>query len=181
MQPSGGSTPLPLPPSPFEQSSTSPSPGSSTPPGSGSYQFQPVGPVGKPASPAKKRPSKAAGPVFVIVIVVAVLAFSGAFDGLFGSSGSSNQPSVQVTNTSASHACPYLGTPTETFLFTLVNSGSVNARAAIGFYLNDAQVYSGTYQAPAGTSTPYSVTASLSSCPPSGTTYYLRLVSVTAA
>ena len=174
MEPSGGQTPLPLPPSPFEQATA--------PPSSGSYPFQTagtVGPVGAPASPPKKGPPKAAGAVFVIVLVAAILAFSGVLDGLFAPSGS-NQPNVQVTNTSASHTCPYGGTPVETYHFTLVNGGSVNAQATIGFYLNDARVQSGTYQAPAGSSTPYTVTAYLTACPPSGSTYYLDLVSVSA-
>ena len=121
-------------------------------------------------------------PFMVIVFVVVILVFSGALDFLTNPSGSSpNQPSVQVTNTSASHICPYAGTPTETFLFTLVNSGSMSANAAIGFFLNDVQVMGGNYYAATGTSTPYSVTANLASCPPSGSTYYLNLVSVTAA
>jgi len=119
--------------------------------------------------------------VFVIVLVMAILIFSGALDFLISPSGSSNQPSVKVTNTSASHTCPYSGTPTETFLFTLVNGGSVDAAATIGFYLNDAQVKSGTYSAPAGTSTPYTAVAYLASCPASGSTYYLDVLSVAAA
>lgn len=178
MQPSGGSSPLPpspspLPPSPYQQTYN---------PQTGLTFTQPV-PGAPPAStpPPKKGPPKAIGAVIVIVFVVVILFFSGALDGLFNSSGSSNSPSVKVTNTSASHTCPLGGTPKETYLFTLVNGGSVNANAAIGFYLNGAQVTSGTYSAPAGMSTPYSVTAYLTSCPPSGSTYYLDLVSVTAA
>ncbi len=176
MQPSGGSSlppsPSPLPPSPYQQTYD---------PQTG-MTFTPTSAAAPPASTPtpRKGPPKAVGVVFVIVIVVAAMAFAGVFDGLFGSSGSSG-PSVQVTNTSASHVCPYGGTPTETFVFTLVNGGSVNANAAIGFYLNDAQVHSGSYNAPAGTSTPYTVTAPLASCPPSGSTYYLDLISVTAA
>ena len=174
MEPIGGSSPLPpspLPPSPYQQT-YSPEKG---------LTFAPMPNAGSPAiaPPPKKRAPKVAAAVFVIVLVVAILAFSGAFD--FLASPASNPPSVQVTNTSASHRCPSTGAPTETYLFTLVNSGSANANAAIGFYLNDAQVLAGTYSAPAGASTPYTVTATLSSCPPSGSTYYLDLVSVTAA
>lgn len=178
MEPSGGpSSPLPpspLPASPYQQSYS---------PQSG-LSFTPA-PAGAPPAaqpPHRKGPPKPAIAVFAIVFVVAILAGFGAFDSLFTPSGpSANQPNVKVTGTSASHICPYSGTPTETFLFTLVNSGSVNAYASIGFYLNDAQVQSGRYYSAAGTSTPFSVTASLSSCPPSGSTYYLNLVSVTAA
>lgn len=177
MEPSGGSSPLPaspLPPSPYQQSYS---------PEAGLTFTQPAAGTAPAASQPvpKKGPPKPAVAVFVIVFVVAILAFSGVLDFLFAPSGASNPPNVSVTNTSASHLCPYSGTPTETFLFTLVNGGSVDANAAIGFYLNDARVYSGTYHAPAGASTPYSVTAYLSSCPPSGSTYYLELVSVTAA
>ena len=178
MQPSDGSSPLPpspspLPASPYQQTYN---------PQTGLTFSQPG--AGAPPAPTpipKKGPPKAVGAVIVIVFVVVILFFSGALDGLFNSSGSPNSPTVQVTNTSASHSCPLGGTPKETYLFTLVNSGSVNANAAIGFYLNNAQVTSGTYGAPAGTSTPYSVTAYLASCPPSGSTYYLDLVSVSVA
>ncbi|HYM39495.1 MAG TPA: hypothetical protein VEY12_05035 [Thermoplasmata archaeon] len=177
MQPSGGSSPLPaspLPPSPYQQTYS---------PTSG-LTFAPSPAGAPPASQPtpRKGPPKVAVVVFVLVFVVAILIFSGALDSLLNPAGSSsNQPSVKVTNTSASHSCPYSGTPTETFLFTLVNSGSVNAAASIGFYLNNAQVTSGTYHAAAGASTPYSVTAYLTSCPPSGSTYYLDVLSVTAA
>ncbi len=178
MQPSGGSSPLPpspspLPPSPYQQT-YSPETGLTFAPATG------AAPSAAP-SPPKKGPPKALAPVIVIFVVVAALVFSGAFDGLFGSSGSSNTPTVQVTNTSASHTCPLSAAPTETFHFTLVNSGSTNANAQIGFYLNDAQVSSGTYSAPAGLSSPYTATAILASCPPSGSTYYLDLISVSAA
>lgn len=176
MQPSGGSSPLPpspLPPSPYQQT-YSPETGLTFTPSPGA-----VPPTSQPQP--RKGPPKVVGAVVVIVFVAVILVFSGALDGLFGSGSPSNQPSVQVTNTSASHVCPYGATPTETFLFTLVNSGSANAAATIGFYLNDAQVTSGTYSAPAGTSTPYSATANLASCPPSGSTYYLDLLSVAAA
>ncbi len=44
----------------------------------------------------------------------------------------------------------------------------------------NAQVMGGTYTAPAGTSTLYTVTANLASCPHIGSTFYLDLVSVTA-
>ncbi len=180
MQPSGGSSPLPaspspLPPSPYQQTYN---------PQTGLTFTAPDAAAGAPPAstpPRKKGPPKALAPLIVIVFVVVILFFAGAFDGLFGSSGSSLQNNVQVTNTSASHTCPYSGTPKETYLFTLVNSGSVDANVALGFYLNDAQVTSGTYSAPAGTSTPYTVVAYLSSCPPSGSTFYLDLVSVTAA
>lgn len=175
MQPSGGPSPLPqspLPASPYQQT-YSPENGLTFSPAAG------ASPSATPSTP-RKGPPKAIAPVFVIVLVVVVLAFSGALDGLFGS-GSSNSPTVQVTNTSASHTCPLSGAPTETFHFTLVNSGSTNANARIGFYLNDAQVTSGTYSAPSGTSTSYTATAILASCPPSGSTYYLTLISVTAA
>lgn len=176
MEPSGGSSPLPsspLPASPYQQNYSAEN-GLTFTPASG----------GVPAAPSpapRKAAPKPAIVVFVIVLVMIVLVVSGALDGLFGSSGSTNAPTVQVTNTSASHACPYSGSPTETFLFTLVNSGSVNANANIGFYLNNVQVTSGTYYAAAGTSMPYSVTANLGSCPPSGSTYYLDVLSVTAA
>ncbi len=175
MQPSGGTSPLPaspLPPSPYQQTYNPQTGLTFTPPPAGAP------PAAQPQP--KKGPPKAAIAVFVIVFVVAILIFSGALDFILNPS-SSNNPSVHVTNTSASHVCPYSGTPTETFLFTLENSGSVNAAATIGFYLNDAQVHSGTYSAPAGASTPYTVTAPLASCPPSGSTYYLELVSVSAA
>ncbi len=178
MQPSGGSSPLPaspLPPSPYQQTYNPQTGLTFTPSSAG------VPPASPPSRP-RKGPPKVAVVVFVIVFVVAILIFSGALDFLTTpSTPSSNQPSVQVTNTSASHRCPTGGTPTETFLFTLVNGDSVNANAVIGFYLNNAQVMSGTYSAPAGSSTPYTVTANLASCPPSGSTYYLDLVSVTAA
>jgi hypothetical protein len=162
-----------LPPSPYQQT-YSPEDG---------LTFAPTATSAAPApAPTPKRgPPKAAVAVFVIVLVAAILAFSGALDFLFSPSGSSNAPNVTVTNTSASHRCPAGGAPTETYLFTLVNSGAADANAHIGFYLNDAQVMSGTYGAPAGASTPYTVTANLGSCPPSGSTYYLELVSVTAA
>ncbi len=176
MQPSGGSSPLPaspLPPSPYQQTYNPQTGMTFMPPPAGA-------PSAPPPAPKKKRGPQAAAAVFVIVFVVAILIFSGALDFLLNPS-SSNSPAVQVTNTSASHTCPLSGTPKETFLFTLVNSGSSNANAAIGFYLNDAQVTSGTYPAPAGTSTPYTVTAYLASCPPSGSTYYLDLISVSAA
>lgn len=176
MQPSGGSSPLPvspLPASPYQQTYTPETGLTFTPSPAG------VPPATQPQP--RKRPPKIAVAIFVIVLVMAVLIFSGALDSLLNPSGSgSNQPTVKVTNTSASHRCPTGGTPTETFLFTLVNSGSAHANAAIGFYLNDAQVMSGTYYAAAGTSTPYTVTANLASCPPSGSTYYLDLVSVSA-
>ena len=175
MQPSGGSSPLPaspLPPSPYQQT-YSPETGLTFTP------TQAAAPSAPPAS-RKKGPPKALGPLIVIVIVVVALVASGALDGLFGSAGSTNGPNVKVSSSSASHSCPYGGTPTETFLFTLTNSDTVNANAAIGFYLNDVRVTSGTYSAPAGTSRSYSATAYLSSCPPSGSTYYLTLDSVTA-
>jgi hypothetical protein len=161
-----------LPPSPYQQTYN---------PQTG-LTFAPASGAAPPAAPPQPRkgPPKVAVAVFVIVFLVAILVFSGALDFLTNPSGSSS-PSVQVTNTSASHRCPTGGVPTETFLFTLVNSDSTNANAAIGFYLNDAQITSGTYSAPAGSSTPYSVTANLASCPPSGSTYYLSLISVTAA
>lgn len=178
MQPSGGSTPLPpspspLPPSPYQQTYT---------PETG-LTFAPS-PAGAPPATqpqARKGPPKVVAAVFVIVFVMAILIFSGALDFLTSPAPSGNQPSVQVTNTSASHTCPASGTPTETYLFTLVNSGSVNAYASIGFYLNGAQVKSGSYYSAMGASTPYSVTATLASCPPSGSTYYLEIVSVSAA
>ncbi len=176
MQPSGGPSPLPaspLPPSPYQQTYSAqtgltftPSPAGAPP----SSQPQP-----------RKGPPKAAVAVFVIVFVVAILIFSGALDFLTNPGPSGNQPSIDVTNTSASHRCPTSGAPTETFLFTVVNTGSLNANAEIGFYLNDIQVTSGSYYAAVGSSTPYSVTASLSSCPPSGSTYHLSILSVTAA
>ncbi len=176
MQPSGGSSPLPsspLPPSPYQQT-YSPETGLT-------FSQAPTGaPPSAPATSPRKGPPKAIAPVIVIVVVVAALAFSGVFDGLFGPSGGSNTPTVQVTSTSASHTCPAYAAPTETFHFTLVNSGSTDANARIGFYLNDAQVTSGTYSAPAGLSTSYTATAILGSCPPSGSTYYLDLISVTA-
>ncbi len=177
MQSSGGSSPLPqspLPPSPYQQT-YDPSKGLTFSPSQGAAP-----PAAQP--PHKKGPPKAVAAVVVIVFVVVILVFSGALDSLINPSGpSSNGPSVQVTNTSASHTCPASGSPFETYLFNLENSGSVNANAAIGFYLNDAQVTSGTYFAAAGTSPRYQVTAYLSSCPPSGSTYYLDLVSVAAA
>ena len=177
MEPSGGPSPLPaspLPPSPYQQTYT---------PETGlTFAPSPAGDSRAPQPQPRKGPPKIAVAVFIIVFVVAILIFSGALDFLINpSASSSNQPDVKVTNTSASHRCPSPGTPTETFLFTLVNSGSVNAYATIGFYLNDAQVTSGTYSAPAGASTPYTVTANLGSCPPSGSTYYLTLVTVTTA
>ncbi len=178
MQPSGGQSslppsPSPLPSSPYQQT-YSPETGLTFAPAAGASPSA-------PPTPPRKGPPKALAPVIILVFVVVVLVFSGALDGLLGSSGSSNTPTVQVTNTSASHTCPGSAAPTETFHFTLVNSGSVNANAQIGFYLNDAQVTSGTYGAPAGTSASDTATAILASCPPSGSTYYLDLVSVTAA
>ena len=178
MQPSGGSSPLPpspspLPPSPYQQT-YSPETGLTFAPAAG------AAPSASP-SPPRKGPPKAIAPVIVILVVVVALVFSGALDGLFGSSGSSNTPTVQVTNTSASHSCPTNAAPTETYHFTLVNSGSTNANARIGFYLNDAQVTSGTFSAPAGLSTSYTTTATLASCPPSGSTFYLDVLSVTVA
>lgn len=175
MQPSGGSTPLPpspLPPPPYQQT-YSPETGLSFTPAAASA----------PAAPQaahRKTPAKVIGPIiFVIVFSVAILAGLGVFDPLFNPAGT--QPSVRVTQTSASHTCPLSGAPTETFLFTLVNDGSIHAYASIGFYLNDAQVTSHTYYAAVGTSTPYSITASLASCPPVGSTFYLDILSVTAA
>ncbi len=176
---SGGSSPLPpspspLPASPYEQT-YNPQTGLTFTP-----QQAPVPPAVQP--PRKKGPPKAVAVVVVIVFVTVILVFSGALDGLINPSGSSSSgPSVQVANTSASHTCPYSGSPYETYQFTLVNSGSVNAYASIGFYLNNAQVMNGNYFSAAGTSTPYSVQASLASCPPSGSTYYLDLISVNAA
>ncbi len=181
MQPSDGSSPLPaspLPPSPsqawYESQIASPGPGQAPPAGTLAT------PVPTPP-PKRKGPHPIVGVVFVIFVVVIALVLSGALDGLFGSGSSGTNPNVSVSNTSASHVCPYSGTPTETYLFTLVNNGNTNAAVSIGFYLNDAQVYSGTYSAPAGASTPYTVTTPLSSCPPSGSTYYLDVLSVTAA
>lgn len=180
MQPSDGSSPLPaspLPPSPsqawYESQIASQAPG----------QMPPSAPLASvPASPPKRKgPPAIVGVFFVIFVVVIALVLSGALDGLFGSGSSGTTPTVKVTNTSASHVCPLSGTPTETFLFTLVNTGSVDASATIGFYLNDAQVTSRTYTSTVGSSTPYSVTAALGSCPPQGSTYYLDLLSVTAA
>lgn len=178
MQPSDGQSPLPsspLPPSPYQQT-YSPETG---------LTFSPTPSALPPASPPPPKPRKVAAKVapvvFIIAIFLVILAAAGELNFLFDPSGSSNGPTVQVTSTSASHVCPYSGTPTETFLFTLVNGGSVDAVATIGFYLNDVQVHSGTYSAPAGASTPYTVTAGLASCPPSGSTYYLKLVSVSAA
>lgn len=179
MQPSGGSSPLPaspLPASPYQQTYTPESGLTFTPTPSSAPST-----LSTATSTRKKGAPPAVGAVIVIVIVVAALAFSGVFGDLFGSSGTSNTPNVKVSSSSASHSCPYGGTPTETFLFTLLNSDTVNANAAIGFYLNGARVTSGTYGAPAGTSTSYSATAYLSSCPPSGSTYYLTVDSVTAA
>ncbi len=178
MQPSGGSSTLPPPPSPLP-----PSPYQQTYSPEAGLTFTSSSAAAPPASQPspRKGPPKPAIAIFVIVLVTVILAFSGALDFLFDPAGSSISDSVHVTNTSASHTCPYGGTPRETFLFTLLNSGSVDASASIGFFLNDAQVHSGTYQAPAGSSTPYSVTAYLTSCPPSGSTYYLDVVSITAA
>lgn len=180
MQPSDGPPPTsplpasPLPPTPDQVFNPTPS---------GS---PPAAPLPSPpivASPRRRKwLSNLLGVLFVVVIVVVVLAATGELDFLFSPSGSSaSQPSIKITNTSASHRCPSSAAPTETFLFTLVNTGSMNASAMIGFYLNDAQVTSGTYFAAVGSSTPYTVTATLASCPPSGSTYYLKLVSVAAA
>ncbi len=177
MDPTGGSTPLPpspspLPPSPYQQTYT---------PESG-LTFGPSAASPPPVStPVKKGPPKAIGVVVIIVFVMVILVVSGALDGLFASTPSSTQPNVSVTSTSASHTCPTSGTPIETYRFTLVNSDTVNAAVTLGFYLNSVQVMSGTYGAPAGTSTPYVVTANLASCPPSGSTYYLSVVSIAAA
>ncbi len=176
MQPSAGSSPLPpspLPPSPYQQTYSPQNGLTFTPEAAAPPAAQP---------PTHKRPPKAAVAIFVIVFVMAILIFSGALDSLLNPSGPSpSQPSVQVTNTSASHTCPTSGSPYETYRFTLVNSGSVNANAAIQFYLNGAAVTSGNYYAGAGTSTPYTETAYLASCPPSGSTYYLSVLSVTSA
>ncbi len=172
MQASSGPSPLPaspLPPSPYQQTYNPETGVTFTPAAAAPPASQP---------PPKKAAPKVAAVVFVIVIVTAILAFSGALDGLFNPA--SGGPNVQVTNTSASHRCPLSSAPTETFLFTLVNSDSADANVQLGFYLNDAQVHSGTYSAPSGTSTPYTETVILASCPPSGSTYYLDLVSVTA-
>ncbi len=177
MSASGGSSPLPPSPSPLPQS---PYQQTYSPQTGLTFAAQPAAPPTSPAPP-RKGPPKAVAAVFVVIFVVVVLVFSGALDGLLSPSGSSsNQPNVTVTNTSASHTCPVSGSPYETYHFTLVNAGSVNAHAAIQFYLNGAAVTSGSYYAAAGTSTPYTETASLGSCPPSGSTYYLSLVSVTA-
>ncbi len=179
MSASGGSSPLPPSPSPLPQS---PYQQTYSPQTGLTFAAPPVGAPPATPSPPRKGPPKVAVAVFVIVFVVAILIFSGALDSLLSPSGTpSNQPDVTVTNTSASHTCPVSGSPYETYHFTLVNSGSVNANAAIQFYLNGAAVTSGNYYAAAGTSTPYTETASLGSCPPSGSTYYLSLASVTAA
>lgn len=180
MQPSGSQSPLPsspLPPSPIQAWYESQI--GAQVPGQAPAVAPPSPPPAKPV--ARKGPPPAAIAVFVIFIVVIVLVLSGALDFLINPSGSSNQPTVQVSNTSASHVCPLSSSPTETFLFTLTNTGSMDASVTIGFYLNDAQVKSGTYYAAIGSSTPYTETATLSSCPPSGSTYYLDLLSVTAA
>lgn len=177
MQPSGGSSPLPPSPSPLPQS-----PYQQTYSPESGLTFAPSAGAPPPAaSPAKKGPPKAIGVVIIIVFVLVILFVSGALDGLFAPSPSSNQPNVSVASTSASHTCPTSGSPYETYRFTLVNSDSVNAAVTLGFYLNDAQVMTGTYSAPAGTSTPYVVNANLGTCPPSGSTYYLSVVSIAAA
>ena len=180
MQPSDG----PPPPSPLAASPLPPTPEQAfNPTPSGSVVPAPL-PTSPAVAPPRRRKwlSGLLGVLFVVVIVVVILAATGELDFLFSPSDSSgNQASVKVTNTSASHRCPASGAPTETFLFTLVNTGSVNASATVGFYLNDAQVTSGTYFAAVGSSTPYTVTANLASCPPSGWTYYLKLVSVAPA
>lgn len=180
MQPSGGPPPTsplpasPLPPTPDQVFNPTPS-------GSPFPASLPPSPSAAPP-PRRKRLSNLLAVLFVVVILVVILAATGELDFLFSPSDSSaSQAAVKITNTSASHRCPASGTPTETFLFTLVNTGSVNASATIGFYLNDAQVTSGTYLAAVGSSTPYTVTTNLASCPPSGSTYYLELVSVTVA
>ncbi len=164
-----------MPPSPYQQTYNPQTGLTFTAPSTGAA-------AGAPSPAPRKGPPKALAVVFVIVFIVVILVFSGALDFLTNPSGSSsNQPNVQVTNTSASHTCPGSGSPYETYHFTLVNSDSVNANVELGFYLNNAQVSSGTYSAPAGTSTPYTVNAYLAACPPSGSTYYLDLISVVAA
>jgi hypothetical protein len=90
------------------------------------------------------------------------------------------QPNVHVTNTAATYRCPAFSSPTETFSFTLVNSGNANAYASLGFYSDGQLVDTNNYYAPAGSSLDHTITAALGKCPSSGSTYDIQILSVTS-
>ncbi len=139
---------------------------------------QPLAPVGPP--PPKGRSTAGIVIGVIVIIVVLVIAAIVLLNFLRTSPASPTaQPNVNVTNTGATYSCPLFGTPSETFSFTLVNSGNGNGYAMVGFYVNGVQVTSNNYYAAAGSSTPYTITASLSSCPGTGSTYDIEVLSVT--
>ncbi len=118
----------------------------------------------------------------IVVIVVVVIAAIVLVNFLRTSTSSPTaQPNVNITNSGATYSCPLFGTPSETFTFTLVNSGNAAAYATVGFYVNSVQVTSNNYYASAQSSTPYTQSVSLSSCPGSSSTYDIEVLSVTPA
>lgn len=170
MQPVGGQQP----------SSQQPQPQQPYPP-----QYPPPYPYPQPlvTPPQPPHRSTAAIVVAIVVVIAAVIIAAIVLVNFLRTSPASPtaQPNVNVTNTSGSSSCPFLGTPSMTFSFTLVNSGNANAYATVGFYLNSQQVTSNNYFTAAGTSTPYTISVTLSACPATGSTYSISILSVTPA
>ncbi len=145
------------------------------------YPYPQQPPV-RPLPPPKGRSTAAIVVAIVVVIVVVVIAALVVLNFLRTSPASPTaQPNVNVVNTSATYSCPFLSSPYETFTFTLVNSGNANAYADVGFYVDSQLVTSNSYYAPAGSSNSYTQSVTLMSCPSSGSTYYIELLSVTPA
>ncbi len=146
------------------------------------YTYPQATPGPMPPPQPKGRSTTAIVAAVVLIIVVVVVAAIVLFNFFRTSPASPTAtPNVNVTNTSGTYSCPVFGTPAMTWSFTLVNSGNANAYADLGFYLNDVLVTSNSYYAPAGSSASYTETGSLSTCPSSGATYYIQVLSVTQA
>ncbi len=176
MNPVEGQQPPSQPPQPY-QPYPQQQPSQYPPP----YPY-PQQPTAQPYPPPKNRSTVGIVVAIVVVVVVVIIAAIVLLNFLRTSPASPTaQPNVNVTNTSGSYSCPLFGTPSETFTFTLVNSGNANAYATVGFYVNSQQVTTNNYYAAAGSSQSYTVTVSLSSCPGSSSTYYVDVLSVTPA
>jgi hypothetical protein len=117
----------------------------------------------------------------VAVLIVAVVSLMAINFLRTSTSSPVAQPNVHVTNTAATYTCPAFSSPTETFSFTLVNSGNANAYVSVGFYSNGQLVDTNNYYAQAGSSLDHRITAPLGSCPSSGSTYDIQIMSVTTA